>query len=103
MKHPGYLACLFLLLLATAGEGAQYVSADHDLTLCAVHHVTLKRERLALFYGLVAEDPCDTLDRIEAREKYFPYANSNNYGGCVRDSNSPDYREVLYCPKCREV
>jgi hypothetical protein len=105
MKRSPYLV-LFLLLLLSVGSGrTQYVSAgDNDETLCPVHHVLLKRGKLGLFYGLVAKDPCDTLDRIKARENYFPYANSSRYyGGSVRYSDSPDYKEVLYCPKCREV
>ena len=104
MKRSPYLVLLLLLAISVAGGGAQHVSAgNNDETLCPVHHVPLKREKLGLFYGLVAQDPCDTLDRIEAERKYFPYANSSVYGGCVRYSDSPDYKEVLYCPKCREV
>jgi hypothetical protein len=62
-------------------------AGNNDETLCPVHHVPLKRGKPGLFYGLVAEDPCDILDRIEAKEKYFPYANSSVYGGGCPDSN----------------
>jgi hypothetical protein len=104
MKRSAYFVSLLLLLLSVAGAGTQYVSAgNHDETLCPVHHVRLKRESLKLFYGLVAGDPCETLDHIEAMEKYFPYANSNVHGGGVRYPDSPDYKEVLYFPRCREV
>jgi hypothetical protein len=104
MKRSAYFVALLLLILSAAARGSQYASAsDRDETVCPVHHVPLQREKLGLAYGLVAHGPCDTLDRIEAKEKYFPYANSSVYGGFVRDSNSPDYIEIMYCPKCREV
>src|SRR5205085_1558046 len=104
MKRSTYFVFFLLLLVSVTAGGTQYVpGGDNDETLCPVHHVPLKREKLGLFYGLGAKDPCDTLDRIEARGKYFPYANSNQYGGRVRYSGAPDYKEVLYCPKCRAV
>ena len=101
MKRTAYLA--LLILLSLAGVGPRRASAVKDETLCPVHHVPLLAERVQLLYGLVARDPCETLDRVQAREKYFPYANSSAYGGGIKSSDAPDYRDVSFCPRCREV
>ena len=92
---------LFLLLLLNVA-GAPQTRASHKPKICPVHRVPLKHEQLAIVYGLVVL-PCDTFDRAEAAEKYFPYANSVIYGGCVIELDSPRYKEITYCPKCREV
>lgn len=69
---------------------------------CPVHHVPLKEDRVEISYGLM-DGSLISPDRIEWQEKYFPYANSVVYGGCVIESYSPQYAEVLYCWKCRKV
>jgi hypothetical protein len=69
---------------------------------CPVHHLRLRREKLGIIYGLVA-DPCAGSERIASAAKNFPYANSVIYGGCVIEPSSPKYKEVLYCERCREV
>ena len=101
MKPTRYFLFAFALALAIAAAPAKRVSGD-DEKLCPVHHVPLKREQLGIVYGLVSH-PCDIFSRAKAEEKYFPYANSIVYGGCVVFPDSPKTEEVLYCPKCREV
>src|SRR2546430_757653 len=101
MRFARYIVLLSLLGFAFAGVPPARVSGDEE-KLCPVHHVPLKKEKLQILYGLVA-DPCDIFDRAKASEKYFPYPNSVVYGGCLIFPDSPKDTEVLYCPKCREV
>ena len=96
-----YILLLSLLAFAFASVPTARVSGGQD-KLCPVHRVPLKKEKLEIIYGLVV-DPCDTFDRSRSSEKYFPYANSVIYGGCLIFPNSPKDKEVLYCPKCREL
>ena len=103
MKRSAYLVWLFLFLLSVAGGEIQGVSGqNNDERLCPIHHVPLKREKLKVLYGRVANDPCD-LDRAQAMEKYFPFANGVLDGGYNILTDPPEYVEVLYCPKCREA
>jgi hypothetical protein len=105
MRRLTYLL-LSLLLLLNVARGPQtrafHAPPDDEPKICPVHHVPLKREQLGIVYGLVF-DPCNTNDRARAAEKYFPYANSVIYGGCIIEPDSPRYEEITYCPKCREV
>jgi hypothetical protein len=102
MRPYRYLLSLPLLAILIFGLPATAISDDNKEQLCPVHHVPLRKERLGITYGLVV-DPCFSFDRIKAEEKYFPYANSVIYGGCLIYPDSPKDEEVLYCPKCREV
>jgi hypothetical protein len=90
-----------MLTLAFAGPPVPTVSGD-EVKVCPVHHVPLKKDKLEIIYGLVV-DSCDTSDRRKASERYFPFDNAVAYGGCVIFEDSPKYKEVRYCPKCREV
>jgi hypothetical protein len=101
MRVTRYILLLSLLAFAFANVPTVRVSGGED-KLCPVHHVPLQKEKLKIIYGLVV-DPCDNFDRATSSEKYFPYANSVIYGGCIITSDSPNDQEVLYCPKCREV
>jgi hypothetical protein len=101
MRVTRYILLLSLLAFAFASGSTARVSGGED-KLCPVHRVPLKKEKLEIIYGLVV-DPCDTFDRARSSEKYFPYANSVIYGGCIITPHSPKEQEVLYCPKCREV
>jgi len=101
MKFARYIVLLSLLGFALVGMPAARVSGGEE-KLCPVHHIPLKKEKLTIVYGLVAE-PCDSSDRTTASEKHFPYARSVVYGGCIIFPNSPKDKEVLYCTKCRDV
>jgi hypothetical protein len=101
MKFLRYILLLSTLAFAFGTVPPSKVSGGAE-KLCPIHHLPLKREKLQIVYGLVAE-PCDMFDRAKASEKYFPYANSVIYGGCIISPDSPKVEEVLYCPKCREV
>jgi hypothetical protein len=101
MRFARCILLLLLLAFAAASVPAARVSGGED-KLCPVHHVPLKKGKLEIIYGLVV-DPCDTFDRANSSEKYFPYAHSVIYGGCIMTTDSPKDQEVLYCPKCREV
>lgn len=103
MKLYRYIPLFPLLIILLLSIPTPEVSSDSTEEMCPVHHLPLKRERLEIIYGLVATVRCDTWDRTKAEEKYFPYANSESYGGCLMDADSPKYKEVLYCPKCRAV
>ena|SRR6185369_17264570 len=100
MRRIAYLLLSLLLLLNIAG--APQTHASNKPKICPVHRVPLKREQLAIVYGLVAS-PCDGIDHAWAAVKHFPYANSVIYGGCVIYPDSPRYEEITYCPKCRAV
>ena len=99
------LYSLVLVLVILAVIGAPQTRASHgdadEPTFCPVHHVPLMRGRVEIVYGLIV-DVCDR-DLAEAAEKYFPYANSVVYGGCLSPVDPPHLKEVLYCPKCREL
>src|SRR5215813_4526132 len=101
MRFVQYTVLLCLLTLALTSGRMATVSGEEE-KVCPVHHVPLKKKKLEIIYGLVL-DPCNTFDRAKASEEYFPYANSVAYGGCIERPHSPKHREVLYCPKCREV
>jgi hypothetical protein len=104
MRRSAYLILsvfLLVIIVGTPQTRGSDVSNDEP-TLCPLHHVPLRHEKLEIVYGLV-NDPCMTDDHAKAAEKYFPYANSVVYGGCVIFPDSPEDKEVAYCPKCREV
>ena len=114
VKKPGFLTYLLIELEIKSGgmfshvfrlepTRASHAPPDDKTKICPVHHVRLKRQRLGIVYGLVADDPCGSMERLWTEVKYFPYANSEIYGGCVIEPDSPRNKEVLYCPKCREV
>jgi hypothetical protein len=47
--------------------------------------------------------PCAGLEQLELAARKFPYANSVVYGGCVIESDSPRFKEVMYCEACRKA
>jgi hypothetical protein len=102
MRRAAYLISLLLLILPLTSGGGQTASGNDDEKLCPVHHVPLKHGKREILYGLVA-DVCDSLAHAKAEQKFFPYANSVAYGGCLVFPDSPKSEDVLYCPKCREV
>lgn len=102
MRSFKYLFVLLLLALSVFNEPAKEASAGSREKRCPIHHVVLKKEKLPIIYG-EAVLPCESFSRWRAASKYFPYANSAVYGGCVITDDSPKYKEVLYCEKCREV
>jgi len=101
MRRAAYLISVLLLILPITSGGGQPASAS-DAKLCPVHHLPLKHGKREIVYGLVA-DVCDSFAHAQAEHKYFPYANSVAYGGCLVFPDSPKSEDVLYCPKCREV
>jgi hypothetical protein len=102
VRRYKYILALLLPAILSLSIPAAGVSTNNKGKYCPVHHVLLKKEKLKILYGLVLL-PCDTLDRVKVAATYFPYANSVAYGGCVIEPDSPEYEEVLYCAKCREV
>lgn len=102
MRIARYILMLPLLSILIFSLPATVVSGDSKEKMCPVHHVSLKKEKLEIIYGLVDES-CVGLDRIKSQGQYFPYANSVVYGGCLIYPNSPKYKDILYCSKCREV
>jgi hypothetical protein len=97
-----YIFGLLILSVALSNFPVSEVSGGGHPKSCPVHHLRLKKEKLEIVYGLVV-DPCGSSERIASAAKNFPYANSVIYGGCVVESDSPTYKEVLYCERCREV
>lgn len=102
MGTSKYILVIPLLIILTLSLPATVISNDSKEKVCPVHHVSLKKERVAITYGLV-DDPCYSLDRIKSRGKYFPYANSIIHGGDIIYPDSPEYKDVRYCETCREV
>jgi hypothetical protein len=99
-KTSTYLFLLLVLATFIYGAPATSGSKYSGGKTCPVHHLELKKERLKIMYGMM-NDTCP--DRLNAAPKYFPYANSVVYGGCVIKAKSPEYKDVLYCEKCRAV
>ena len=102
MRMRKYIFGVLILAVALSNIPAREVSGGGQPKRCPVHHLRLKKERLEIIYGLVV-DPCAGSERIASAAKNFPYANSVIYGGCVMEPDSPTYKEVLYCDRCREV
>jgi hypothetical protein len=102
MRNSRYILVLPLLAVLIFSLPALAISGVSKEKMYPVHQVSLKKERLDIIYGLV-DYSCFSLDRVKSQEKYFPYANSVIYGGCVIEPDAPKYKDVLYCEKCREV
>lgn len=89
-------------------ETVSYIPKDWqpETDRCEVHGELFKKDKVEIIYG-------DTVFRngfLEAQEKLFPHANTEEYGGCIIENDavtglqiSPKYAEVLYCSKCRKA
>lgn len=82
-------------------EVVSYILADEEagITKCKVHNTLLRKDRVDIIYGLMGFQK----GYWQARKKLFPNANSYIGGGCVVETDSPRYAEVLYCVHCRKA
>ncbi|CAN5398830.1 hypothetical protein BH10ACI2_BH10ACI2_17150 [soil metagenome] len=69
-----------------------------EAKICKVHNVELSRMRVPIAFGLRPYDPA-----LEVKERRFPNSNSYQLGGCVIDTEVPQYDYLLTCKKCREA
>lgn len=89
-------------------ETISEITNESEPGSCPVHHASLLKDKVEIEYGLIAFKK----GYLSAEEKYFPYANTREFGGCIIETEidpcagksiqtSPRFAEVLYCKKCR--
>lgn len=66
-----------------------------DVTVCPVHNVDLKEDKVPINYGLVMPDKNRWLN------KYYPYSAEFVEGGCI--VGKAKQALVRYCPECRKA
>lgn len=106
--NPYYVEITYAYTSVKPSDTVSYIPSDAEEKRCPVHGDFLKKDKVQIVYGLTEFRP----GYLEAQEKFFPYANSIEYGGCVIETAvnpcdgtevqfSPKYAEVLYCQSCR--
>ncbi|PYS51016.1 MAG: hypothetical protein DMF68_05600 [Acidobacteria bacterium] len=106
--NPYYVEINFVYKLPEFSDTINHIPPESKGKRCPVHGELLKRDKVEIIYGLIEFKP----EYLEAEKRLFPYANTEDYGGCVIDNvvnpcdgtevqASPKYAEVLYCQRCR--
>ena len=67
-----------------------------DYTICTIHKMKMDFELKPIVYGLMTKDN----SMQEFKNKFFPYAESFYYGGCMQHGASPEQAKVFLCDEC---
>lgn len=67
-----------------------------DYTICPIHKMKMDFELKPIVYGLMTKDN----SMQEFKNKFFPYAESFYYGGCMQHGASPEQAKVFLCDEC---
>lgn len=82
-----------VLTLATLG-----CSGSGSSEKCTLHGERLRGDTVPWHYGITG-DPIP----YDVRQRLFPFARTERFGGCVVGPDSPMAEKVLFCPTCRRT